>query len=58
MRLCDLRGYFPGRDYLGCDIREGLELTGTKTHKASVLQMNRSGQFSLELRASSDPQRD
>jgi len=23
-RLCDLRGYFPGRDYLGCDIREGL----------------------------------
>ena len=23
-KLCDLRGYFPGRDYLGCDIRRGL----------------------------------
>ncbi len=22
--LCNLRGYFPGREYLGCDIREGL----------------------------------
>ena len=22
--LCDLRGYFPGRDYIGCDIRNGL----------------------------------